>query len=462
MKNISWISAGLLAFTPFAFAAPMGICLHAYSPEAPTEKIECFEFIRSEKISTGYRFFLKSTESTVISAYRYRGVIVYESELAPGNPKFSTTLALYEKTARSTPSTRQFLNPRILAMRALEAAQKTEYENTAKLPRIKIGEKEFIAPKFKSIDDGKLALLHKDGSVRLDIDKITDEELRALAVIDPAVAKIKVIEISKNRLWNPRYEGLSKGNINIAHEQGILSMDVDSISESDCKKIAQLDPKFAAIKIVTLAGQKLWNPSFDSITSADVKIKHEKGILSLMFDSIPEKDKDIIMSWSDGTWKIGKPGFYNPSSDNNSYGEIILNNGRFHNDVTLISREGESIILKTNQAELKLPINEIGSIPGLSSEDAARIEKWSKEIIEDRFKQAKPEVSTKVLSFDEAKELRVTNVRVLILQVLDEGVLASKFVGTLHKGIQTVETTKTITAQHPVTGVKVSKDVDTS
>lgn len=168
------------------------------------------------------------------------------------------------------------------------------------------------------------------------------------------------------------------------------------------------------------------------------------------------------MSWSDGTWKIGKPGFYKPNSGDDSYGELILENGRFHNDVKLANRVGESMDLKTSKAGLKLPIRDLATFPGLTAQDSAKIDVWAAEIVDDRLSRATPEASTKVISFDEADVLKVTGVRVKILQVLDQGVLASKFIGVLHKGTEKVQTTKTKTVEHPVTGAKISKVVDTS
>jgi hypothetical protein len=117
MKSL-WTPAILILATALvAFAAPVGICLHAYSPEAPADKIECFEFERVERVASDYRFFLGAAKSAMVTGYRFRGAIPYNPGLTPGNPEFDKLLKLYEETARATPSTRRFLNPKILAMR---------------------------------------------------------------------------------------------------------------------------------------------------------------------------------------------------------------------------------------------------------------------------------------------------------------------------------------------------------
>lgn len=462
MKSLWTHAISLLTTASLAIGAPIGICLHAYSPEAPADKIECFEFERSERFGADYRFFINANKPAVVTAYRYRGTIPYKSGLAPGNPEFDKVLKLYEETSRATPSTRRYLNPKILAMRDQSAAYLAIQEHADSLPKISIVGTEYLSPKFKGIIDGKLILAHKDGVVKIDIKKISDLDLLALSKIDPKAAKIKVLEITKIRLWNPRYQGLSSGTVSIAHENGVLSLDIDTVSAPDLEKITLLDPKFSENKIVTLAGKKLWNPSFDGISSTAVMIKHEKGVLTLGFDSISATDQKTIMSWSDGSWKIGKPGFYNPKPEDDTYGELILENGRFHSNVKLSNRAGESITLKTSKSSIKIPIRQLATIPGITSQDSAKIETWATEIVDERLSRATPEVSTKVLSFDKAEVLTVTDVRVEILQVLDEGFLASKFIGKLHKGTEKVQTTKTKTVEHPVTGVKISKVVDTS
>ena len=395
----------ILISATIALSAPAGICLHAYSPEAPADKIECFEFTRVEKVANGYRFFLEPNGTAVVTKYRYHGIIYYMPELVPGDPNFQQLLEQYEKTARAMPSARRFLNPRIVNMRFMAAEQSAKQQFRETLPKIEIAGVTFLEPVFKGFEEGKLILKHRDGNAKIELEKITDDHLQTLVKIDTRAAGIKVTEIAKHRLWNPRFEGITKEKVNIAHE---------------------------------------------------------KGILSLGFESISEKDKKTIMAWSDGTWKIAKPGLYSPKSSEDSYGELILDNGRFHTNVKLTERKGEDISVKTSKTTLKLPIQELIQIKGLSAQDFTKIETWVNEIIDESLSRATPVADRKVISFDKAEVLKVTNIRVLILQVLDEGVLASKFVGVLHKGTEKVQTTKTVTVEHPITGVKIGKVIDSS
>jgi len=340
----------------------------------------------------------------VVSKYRYRGNIPYKQNL-PGHPDFDATLKTYEDAARNYPSTRPYLHPKILAMRAQSAEKTANQEAHAALPKIVISGNEYLSPKYKTIEGGKLIIIHKDGVAKIEIDDVTDSELQSLAKIDPAASQIKVVKISSKRIWNP---------------------------------------------------------SFVSLASNKINIKHGKGVLSLGFDQMSKDEKAEIMSWSDGSWKIEKPGFYSLNLGSKTYGEIVLESGKFHTDVHLVERNGVTVTVKTSKSALKIPIRELATIPGLSADDSSRIDGWAKEIVEERLAHATPVESSEILSFKKADVLRVTDVRVLILQVLDEGVLASKFVGKLHKGTNTVKTTKTVTAEHPVTGKKISKILDES
>ena len=388
-----------------ALSAPVGICLHANSPEAPPEKVECFQYSKFEVVSGGYRFFIEPSGTTIITKYRYRGNIAYEDNLLPGTPDFSKKLKFYEAAATKYPSTRTYLNPKIVSMRSQAERISAVKQALAALPKLTISGNDYTSPKYRSIEKGKLVFTHNGGIAKIDIDSITDAEIQSLIKIDPGAGQINVVEISGNRIWNPIFESLAGNRINI---------------------------------------------------------KHGKGLLSLEFEQATKKDKELIMSWSDGSWKIEKPGYYLPNDENLTYGEIVLESGRFYNDVNLKERNGDSVILKTKKSSLEIHIRELASMPGITSEDSMRIDNWATEIISERQDRATPVESTKVLSFDEAEVLRVTDVRVLILQVLDEGVLASKFVGKLHKGTQTVKTTKTVTVEHPVTGEKIIKILDES
>lgn len=384
-------------------AAPAGICLHGTSPEAAKEKLQCFEFEKIEREGENYRFFVNANRSVVLTPYRYRGIIPYKSP-APMAPDFAQILKVYEDAAEATPATRPFLNPRILALRDLAARFTQEKENREKLPTLTLGDRQFVSPKFKAVENGQLSITHQDGTARIDLDKIDAAQL---------------------------------------------------------KQFSQLDRNAAKIVIVEIAGKKVWNPSFGSLTDTHVKINHAQGELSLPREGLAQLTRDLIESWSDGTWKLAKPGFYGPKAGG-GYSEVVLPSGKFYEDVAIAGRIAELVELTSSGGHLKIPFVELAKLSGVSEADAAKILELADEIINERFSTAIPKVSQETLSFDEEKVLNVTNVRARILQVLGEGVLASEFVGDLHKGMETVRTTKTASVEHPITGELLSKVVDTS
>jgi hypothetical protein len=395
----------ILAGASAVLGVPSGLCLHAYSPEAPAEKIECFEFTKAEQMANGYRFFLEPTGSTIVTNYRYRSVIPYVPNLQPGNPEFEKTLRLYETTARSSPLTRRFLNPKIMSMRQLVAAQVASEQALMNLPKVEVDGLVYISPSYQGIDNGRLTLKHSDG-----------------------VAKIRL----------------------------------DSLSDAMLQAIVKIDPKAAEIKVVKIAGSRLWNPKFGGIHSEKVIIDHENGSLALPFSSLSEEDIRLITKWSDGSWKIKKPGFYGFKIGGASYDEIVLDSGKFYPNAELAGREGMMIVIDTDRGTINTPVKELLDLPGISDADRKRIDGWVEGMIEELFAKASPKSSIEVLSFEEAEVLRVSNVRVKILQVFDEGVLASGFVGRLDKGKERIRTTVSIEVKHPLTGADLTRVVDTS
>lgn len=161
--------------TLIATAAPVGICLHAYSPEAPAEKVECFEFEKFERVADNYRFFPRADKSVVVTAYRYRGTVPYKPDLAPTHPDFDKLLKLYEETALATPSTRPYLNPRILAMRSQASVVAKQAESVAALPTITLADgSKLVGCTMSKIEDGFVSIRHQDG-----ISKVSLKELDA-------------------------------------------------------------------------------------------------------------------------------------------------------------------------------------------------------------------------------------------------------------------------------------------
>ena len=302
-----------------AWAAPAGLCLQSYSPLAPPDKIECFEYLKFEKAGEDYRFFLHPNGSTIVPKIRYRGVIAYADQLNPSDPKFDALLALLEKTAHESPATRRFLNQRVLAMRALVSShQGTKSEPTIS-PRVTLGGRDFQSPKFRGFENDRLTILHADGK----------------ASIDPARITVKEWEV-----------------------------------------FGKIDPKASKVKFVTIGGERLWNPQHVEIDNGKVTIRHEIGVFSSSLDDLNSVDKDVISSWSDGTWKLAKAGFYGYNPESRLYAELIFPNGRFYRQAGLVARNGPRVKIQTSKGQIEPPLKDLAVIGGMSPSDELLIRTW--------------------------------------------------------------------------------------
>lgn len=169
-----------------ALSAPVGICLHAYSPEAPREKIECFEFERAEKIHSGTRYFLPNGQSAVVTDYRNRGTILYPKppQMAPG--KVEELLKNYEEQAGGTPSVRPYLNPWILKLRQSKDQAARVEQSDAKLPTVTVANGiSYTACSLKSIDGDVVSIRHRDGFGKVPLAELDAAEKTALAATNP-------------------------------------------------------------------------------------------------------------------------------------------------------------------------------------------------------------------------------------------------------------------------------------
>lgn len=196
MKTLVRIALAAISFSLLSAAAPVGICLHASSPEAPADKIECFEFEKSERVANEHRFFIDSERSWVITSFRFRGTIPYMPELTPGNPVFDKLLKLYEETARATPSTRRYLNPKILVMRNLAAGYTQEKQRSeskilaetakqteanSKMPSVTLADGTVLKGcKATKMDGTFVSLMHTDGIKKIKIADLSEESKKAL------------------------------------------------------------------------------------------------------------------------------------------------------------------------------------------------------------------------------------------------------------------------------------------
>lgn len=158
-------------------AQPVGICLHSYSPEAPSEKIECFEFEKSERIENATRFFVRSGQAVVITDYRSRGIILYPKNFE----SITTTLELYELQAKQIPATRQFLNPWILKLRNAVRETSLLEQEKAKLPTITLADGTVLQEcKATGLDRSIVTITHRDGIRKVSVADLDTDTLKAL------------------------------------------------------------------------------------------------------------------------------------------------------------------------------------------------------------------------------------------------------------------------------------------
>jgi predicted RNA-binding Zn-ribbon protein involved in translation (DUF1610 family) len=225
-----------------ATAAPVGICLHAYSPEAPAEKIECFEFEKVERAAADYRFFPQSDKSVMVTAYRFRGTIPYKPELAPTHPEFDKLLKLYEETARATPSTRPYLNPKILVMRSQAAGVAKQIEEVAKLPTITMADgTQLIGCTMSKIENGFVSIRHQDGISKVSLTELDATEKKALnstaegwSLEDPAAVSkdstgtfAKIVFKNGILLTKAKFKEVSDGNLVFVADGKSVSVPAD-------------------------------------------------------------------------------------------------------------------------------------------------------------------------------------------------------------------------------------------
>lgn len=171
------ISIISIIITATCLSAPVGIFMHAYSPEAPPEKIECFEFERSIIDDKGTWLYLANGRPVLFTKYRNRGTILYATGVKPGHPDFDKYLKLYEETATKIPSTRPFLNPRILAMRNLVIEDKKRSDAISKLPTITLADgKQLRGCIMTKIEKDTVFLKHQDGFKKVDKNELDSAE----------------------------------------------------------------------------------------------------------------------------------------------------------------------------------------------------------------------------------------------------------------------------------------------
>ena len=241
MKTLFRILLLAISFPMVAHAAPIGICLHAYAPEAPADKIECFEFERSETISDGKRFFLKNGQTVIVTTYRNRGVILY-----PNNPPApAAILETYETQARQIPATRQFLNPWILKLRSSVAETSKQAEAVSNLPTITTTDgKSYTGVTITKADPDGLRIMHEAGSAKIPFEKLP-EALRAKYGYDVA----KATEFRRNQAAKDEAAEKALETAIQTSEASVADQKKTAITESSFEKLPE------AIAISATGGQ---------------------------------------------------------------------------------------------------------------------------------------------------------------------------------------------------------------
>ena len=169
------------SFSLLAAAAPVGICLYADSQTTPPERIQCFEFEKLEAAPAETRFFLPAGGSTVITAFRNRGVVLYPSARTTSPAARDALLKTYETHARQSPATRQYLNPWILKIRNNQAEASKQTEETAKLPSITLADGTVLKGCKALKKEGTLvSVRHSDGIRKIEISELSDITKKAL------------------------------------------------------------------------------------------------------------------------------------------------------------------------------------------------------------------------------------------------------------------------------------------
>lgn len=433
-----------------ASAAPAGIYLYAMEgKQAAPDKVICLEFERLMKDGIATRFFHADGNSYKITDYKLRDVVYFEDTLGPENPDFPKRLAIYQKAAADYPAARKYLTPRIERMQTLANAVADQKETRGRMAKLVIGRRELLNPRFKGFGSGVMFISHADGSEKVNLDEITDDMLASLKRIDPTAASIRIVIIGGKRLWNPRNARLSAGIIAIDHEAGTLELDLDLATADDLEKARLLSPEVGKIKSEQIGGKKFWNPSFGGVSGGKVTVSHEKGKTTLEISSLSFQDKAVISGWSDGSWSLSEPGFYQPSDSGASYGELVLSGGKLLKEASLTGREGEQVTVMSKSGSDGIQVRELVSLPGITTADKRRLEGWIDEMIEERVQKAAPIQTVDVLSFNKSPgPIQVAGFSIESLEA--DGVFARNLTGTRLLGRETVRTTTSVVVDHPV------------
>ena len=203
LKALAQICLTTFSFSLLAAAAPVGICLYADSQTTPPERIQCFEFEKYEAAQAETRYFLPAGGSTVITAFRNRGVVLYPSARTTSPAARDALLKAYETHARQSPATRQYLNPWILKIRNNQAEASKQTEETAKLPSITLADGTVLKGCKALKKEGTLvSVRHSDGIRKIEIAELSDVtkreiKLDSVPTVVAVAPKAEVVSASK-------------------------------------------------------------------------------------------------------------------------------------------------------------------------------------------------------------------------------------------------------------------------
>jgi len=309
-----------------ATAAPVGIFFHAYSPETPAEKIESAEFEKMEKDSSGMWFYLANGRAVLVTDYKFRGVLKYAVGLTPSDPEFAKYLKLYEEKANAIPTSRPFLNPRIIAMRSQAAEFAKQSDAVAKLPTITLGDgNQLRGCVLTKVESGSVTIQHQEGVKTMSISDLDDAEKNALSATseiwsletpsvtpqDSSGTYAKIVLQNGIVLKNVKFKELAQGKMIFTADKKIftvslnqLPVDYSALGEEVVKLLAIEKNKSLPTKSVASGGTNVFptNPQREKNTpltsEAEKKSAHDnqsvKKTKSLGSISNVEKSNDPV------------------------------------------------------------------------------------------------------------------------------------------------------------------------
>ena len=273
--------------------------------------------------------------------------------------------------------------------------------------------------------------------------------------------KLPKIVLGNKEIAEPKFIKIDNGYLYIAHANGNTKISLDLISESKIAELKKIDSSFNKFKTYLIDGRILWNPKYSNFKEGIVTIIHEKGEFKKSFKDLTDEDVNTISSWSDGTWKIAEPGFYGYDQESSTYEELVLDNGKYYKNVVIAERINADVVLQNSNDDIHFGIANLLEFQGISSKDKEKIDAWVDEMIAEKFETAKTIENSEVVSENIFPKhgLIVTDVTAKVLQVHDDGFLASGFEGNIHKGTRRVRVTKKKKINHPITNEEISKVV---